>query len=86
MEGHGVRGAGLGLHHAAHATHAAHSSHAAHAAAHAVVVVMAAVVILLFLGQIGDERFGSEKQGRDAGCILQGDADDLRRVDDAGRD
>ena len=64
------------LHHAFHSTHAAHSSHAAHAAhpsaTHAVVVVVVAAWSSSdFLGNFGDEGFGGEQQGGDAGRVLQ---------------
>ena len=71
---------------AAHATHATHAAaHAAHAAAHAAVAVAVPLVVLL-LGDLGDEARGGQQQRGHAGGVLQGRADDLGRVDDAGLD
>src|SRR5947209_19436182 len=61
--------------HAAHTAHATHSSHPAHAThtSHATAVVVGVVVIVLLVldGDVGDERFGGQKQAGDAGTVLQ---------------
>ena len=68
--------------HVAHATHA-HATHAAHPAFHAGMAVAAG---FLLLGLLGDEAVGGQQQTGDADGVLQGDARDLGRVDDAGFD
>src|SRR5207237_5886830 len=49
------------LHHSFHATHATHSS------AHSVVVVVVAAFVFLLFGNLGDEGFGGEQEGGNAG-------------------
>src|SRR5438105_1076606 len=46
---------------------------------------MAAGGFLFFLGNLGDERLGREKQCGNARGVLQRGANDLGRVDNAGR-
>src|SRR5207244_740566 len=53
-----------------------HSAHSAHAAA-------ARHGWALLLRQFGDHRFGSDQEARNRGSILQRDAHNLGRVDDA---
>ncbi len=57
--------------------------HAAHAAA--VVVTVAGVALFLFR-QLSDEALGGEEQTADGGCVLQGAAGDLGRVDNTAGD
>jgi hypothetical protein len=47
-------------------------------------MVMARTRRFFFFGDFGDERVGGQQQGRDAGRVAQGRADDLGRVDHAG--
>src|SRR3954462_4410100 len=70
------------LHHAFHATHSSHSTHASHST-HSVVVVVVTTFFFLLLGNFGDEGFSSQQERGDAGCVLQGNGDDLGWVDDA---
>ena len=46
-------------------------------------IVVVVIAGFLLGGHFGNERFGGEQQGRDAGCILQRGADDLGRIDDS---
>src|SRR4051812_47074889 len=68
------------LHHSFHASHTAHATHSSHAS-HAVVVVVMSAFVFLLLGNLSDEGFGGEQQRGDADGVLQGDGDDLGRVD-----
>src|SRR5688572_24126277 len=54
--------------------------HAAHAAAHTTTWHRRSSIILWRLGNHG---LGGDQQTSNRGCILQGGADNLRRVDDA---
>src|SRR5262245_57003712 len=40
--------------------------------------------LLIFLVEVRDQGFGRQHQGRNAGRVAQGAADDLQRVNDAG--
>src|SRR5260370_4517356 len=59
--------------------------HAAHAAARACGTAGCCTLLFVFL-EFSDERFGGEHQARDGGCVLQRQASDLGRVDDAHLD
>src|SRR5258708_15927932 len=71
--------------HASHVSHPAHATHSAHAhVSHpTVVVAVAAERGGSLLGCVGDQRLGGEQDAGDAGGVLQRDASDLGRVDDA---
>src|SRR3546814_7487132 len=58
--------------HTAHATHAAHVGHGRRR--------------VLLLRPLGDHGFGGDEEAADRGGVLEGGADDLGRVDDAGLD
>src|SRR5712692_8608801 len=59
--------------------------HAAHAARASGTAAGRCALLVVFL-EFGDERFGGEHQARDGSCILQRQAGDLGRVDDAHLD
>src|SRR5207248_8739554 len=65
-----------------HPAHAAYATHAAHAAA----AMRMTARRRLGLRLLGDHRLGSDQQAGDRGRILQRDAHDLGRIDDAGLD